>query len=133
MRSIEELKKEILLRIMSNELSWDYIQTLPKDDSLRTFICELGPMRAYEYARLVDKSTRDDTRKAVCEDPYHAYMYAFYVDKSSRDETRKAACRDPWYAYYYAQDIDKSPRDDTREAAYRDPRWKSAYKARFGE
>jgi hypothetical protein len=92
MKPIDEYKKEILLKIMSvEEVSWEYIKTLPKDNSLRTFICELSPMYAYRYAYNVDKSPRIITRKESCKDPQYAYLYAKWVDKSSRSITRKAA------------------------------------------
>jgi hypothetical protein len=132
--NIEEIKKEILLKIMSEgDLSWKYVETLPKDDSLRTFMCELGPMYAYEYTYLVDRSPHDDTRKAACEDPEYAYRYALYVDKWPREDTRRAACKGPQVAHWYAIYVDRSPSEDTRKAAYRDPYWKKDYIARFGE
>ena len=108
MESIEEYKKEILLKIMSGEgLAWDYVRNLPKDDSLRTFMCELGPM--------------------------HAYEYAYYVDKSPNDETRKAAYKDLLYAYCYAIDVDRSPHDETRKASYLGSYRKRSYVEEFGE
>ena len=108
MKSIEEIKKEILLKIMSGrDLSWEYGKTLPIDDELRTFMCELGSKYSYRYARFIDKCPHEETRKEACKDPKYAYWYASYVDKCSREETRKAS--------------------------YRDPRWKFSYKARFGE
>jgi hypothetical protein len=122
MKSIDEYKKEILLKIMSGEgLAWDYIGTLPKEDPLRTFMCELGPKYAYYYALDVDRSPHDETRKATCEDPEYAYWYASAVDKGPHEETRKATCRDPYYAYRYSYHVDKSPHEETRKSVCRDP------------
>jgi len=134
MKSIEEIKKEILLKIMSGgRLSVDCMRILPKDDELRTFMCELRPMYAYWYAYFVDQSPRDDTRTAACKDPEYAYKYAGYIDNFPREDTRKGACRDPIYAYGYAHCVDESPHEETRKAAYRDPYYKQRYIKRFGE
>ena len=134
MKSIDEYKKEILLKIMSGEeLDYDYMWSLPQDDSLRTFMCELGPMLAYEYARFVDKSPNEETRKAACGDPRWAYMYAHEVDKCPHEETRKAACGDLWYAYTYAWLVDKYPHEETKEVCYRDPEYKQLYIKELGE
>jgi hypothetical protein len=106
--NIEELKKEILLKIMSEGmLSWYYIETLPKDDSLRTFICGL--------------------------DPGYAYAYAYFVDESSHPDTRTSSCRDPLTSCWYARYVDKCPHEETRKSSYRDPRWKRSYIENFGE
>jgi hypothetical protein len=68
-KSIDEYKKEILLEIMNGEeVSWYYTQTLPKDDELRTFLCELGSWYAYKYADFVDKCPHEDTRKSAYKD-----------------------------------------------------------------
>jgi len=108
MKTIDEYKKEILLMIMTGEiLPYDFMISLPIDDDLRTFMCSLGPMCAYQYADLVDEFPRSITRKEACKDPQYAYLYAYWVDDG--------------------------PCEDTRKAAYRDPRWKSAYIVRFGE
>ena len=134
MKSIEEIKKEILLRVMSEgDLSWEYIKTLPKDDSLRTFMCELGSKYAYDYAIDVDKSPHEETRKSSSRSSFRAYQYAYWVDKSPRDDTRKAACGDPYGAYRYAYDVDKSSHEETRKAAYRDPFCRNAYIDKFGD
>ena len=158
--NIEEIKKEILLKIMSEkDLTRHYVETLPIDDSLRTFMCSLGPEFAYLYAhwvdkcpyeetrkaackdfycayaytRYVDKSPHDETRKAVSGDPDHSYQYAFYIDRCPHEETRKAACGDPYYACKYACFVDECSHDDTRKAAYRDPRCREWYVEAFGE
>ena len=131
---IEEIKKEILLKIMRNgEGSWRYIKTLPKDDTLRVFICELGHVYAYYYACYVDESAHPYTRTSACRKPKWAYYYAKHIEKCPHEETRKAACKDPEYAYWYASAIDNCPRDDTRNAACRASLWGRSYLERFGE
>ena len=66
---IEELKKEILLKIMNRERMGNYMYALPIDGELRTFMCELSPLYALRYAKLVDKCPHEETRKASYRDP----------------------------------------------------------------
>jgi hypothetical protein len=101
--SIEEIKKELLLKVMTEgKLSHKYIENLPIDNELRTFLCELGPLYAYWYAYYVDRK------------------YFMVSGDYPWEETREAACRDPGYAYWYAIEIDGCPNDTTRKAAYKD-------------
>jgi hypothetical protein len=79
MKSIEEIKKEILLKIMRGErVFWYHIVCFPKDDGLRSFLCELGSNWAYSYAYCVDKCPHEETRKASYRDPYYKQEY---IDK----------------------------------------------------
>jgi hypothetical protein len=111
MKSIDEYKKEILLKVMNEEgLSYKYIKDLPKDDSLRTFICELGSLYAFWYAYYVDKA------------------YLLPPDDYSWNETRTSACKDPEHAYWYAVEVDGAPNDETREASYKNLEWAFNYR-----
>ena len=134
MKTIEEIKKEILAMVESGqELFSFFVETLPKDDSVRELMCELGPKFAYLYAIYVDKCPREDTRKAACGDYYLAYWYATLVDNCPRDDTREASCRNPSTAYGYAKFIDKCPREDTRNSAYQNDACRKWYVREFGE
>lgn len=81
MKTIDEYKKEILLRVMrGEELDWTYVRTLPKNDELRSLMCELRPEYACIYAERVDKCPHEETRKAACREAATSYIYAAYVN-----------------------------------------------------
>jgi hypothetical protein len=106
MKSIEEIKIELTLKMLSGTLdSYEDIKDLPIDDELRTFVCSLGSIYAYLYASEIDKSPRDDTREAACKDPEYAYLYASEIDESPRDNTREAAYKDPIYKQWYIENL----------------------------
>ena len=87
--------------MLQGPLEWHDIQKLPKNDELRSFICQFNPEYAYCYARLVDEAPHPETRTAACKDSKYAYIYAYYIDEIPSDETRTAACKDPgWDSYY---------------------------------
>ncbi len=130
---IENIKSELSTKYANETLNWADIKDLPVDDSLRTFVCQLGPEWAFGYAVYVDKKPHNETRTAASRDPYYAFAYAFSIDKKPLDETRTACCKDPFWAYYYAKEVDMKPLDETREAAYKDPMLKLFYIDRFGE
>ena len=76
---IEEIKKEILLKIMSGKgLTNEYLSTLPKDKDLRSFMCSLGSWYALKYALCVDKSSSEETCKAAYGNPRCAFWYRHY-------------------------------------------------------
>ena len=130
MDSIEEIKKEITLRVMENpytHLPLSVIEGIPKNDELRTFVCQLCPKLAYLYAFYIDKCVCAETRTSCCRDPQTAYGYARYIEQSPNDETRKAACKHPKWAYDYAYYVDKCERPDTKESALKDPQWRYWY------
>ena len=94
MKSIEEIKIDITLKILRGEFNdYNHIQNLPVDDELRTFICGISPRCAYMYANLVDRKPHSETRTASCKDPGYAYLYARNVDERPNNETKEAACR----------------------------------------
>jgi hypothetical protein len=118
MSDIENIKEELAMKYMAGTLAEEDNRGLPKNDELRTFVCSLGSFWAYYYARHIDKSPTEETRVAVCKDPWDAYEYAQNVDKKPTEETRTASCKEPYAAYCYALLIDKKPSEETRAAAY---------------
>ena len=103
MKSIEDIKTKLVLKMLQGSLGWNDITSLPKNDELRTFICQFNPKYVYPYAYWVDKGPNPETRTAACKDPKYAYCYARYIDKKPSEETKIAACKDPEWAYYYQE------------------------------
>ena len=84
MNSIEELKKDIVLKHMAGEVSIRYIKNLPKDDEIRSLIISFHPSYAFWYAYMVDRCPRDDTREATCKDSvWWGPKYIREIDKLS--------------------------------------------------
>jgi len=143
MKTIDEYKKEILLMIMTEgEIKYiitpegfmhNYVESLPKDDGLRTFLCELGAEYSYRYAYHVDKEPHPETRKAACRDTNYAFWYSKYIDKCPHEETRMAVCSSPGFSFWYAEEVDRGPHPETRKAAYKDSDYKQKYIEKFGE
>ena len=79
MKSIEEIKIELTLKMLSGKILWSDIDRLPVNDELRTFVCSLGPKYARWYAGYVDRRVHLETREAAYKDPHqkHWYMYEF--------------------------------------------------------
>lgn len=64
-------------------------------------------------------NVRIDLERSIAIMSGYAYNFALLVDKKARDDTRDAAILEG-NGFYYARNIDKSPRQDTREAAIRE-------------
>ena len=95
MRSIEEIKIDLTLKILRGEFDpSDDFEDLPINDELRTFICSISPYCAYSYAALVDKKPLDETRTAACKDVSSACFYAIFVDKEHHYETEEVVYKD---------------------------------------
>jgi hypothetical protein len=76
MEYIKDIEKKILIDVMlGKDIAIYFFKDLPKDDSLRTFICELGPTHAYWYAHYVDKCPHDDTQTAAYKDLFWKIDY----------------------------------------------------------
>jgi hypothetical protein len=133
MKSIEEIKIELTLKMLAGKISYLDIKDLPIDDELRTFVCSIGPFYARYYAQYVEAAPNNETREAACKDPESACAYAEYIDCRPGNDTRKAACGDAFEAYWYAIKVDKCPREDTRKVAYQSSKWKERYIEEFGE
>ena len=79
---IEETKKEIILIVMESDgwdWDWDEMALLPGIKELRTFVCQLGPLCALNYAYFVDKGPHEETLQAVWGDSYWRDLYNRYV------------------------------------------------------
>ena len=118
MKSIEEIKIELTLKMLSGTLTtYDIRYDLPKDDELRTFVCSLGPKYAYTYAVHVDREYHEETKKAIMGD-YHT-VFAYAQELGSKDDLRTFVVEfgNPWNSYEYATLVDKKPHDKTRKGA----------------
>lgn len=113
MKSIEDIKTELVLKMLQGPLKWQDIEKLPKNDELRTFICQFKAEDAYLYAHWVDEGPHPETRTAACKDPDIAYRYALHVDKAPTEETRIAASKDPYWVYKYAYLIGETSYTET--------------------
>jgi len=131
MEDLDEIKKDLILKIMADELDWYEIEKLPKNDEIRTFICQFDSWYAIEYAYRVDKVPTDETRISACVNPGTSYEYSYRLDKGPHDYTRHICCKSPSYALAYAKHIDKKAHPETREAAYQDPYWRREYIKKF--
>jgi len=79
---IEETKKELILRFMnmsSGSWNWFEIALLPGIKELRTFVCQLGPSCALNYAYHIDKGPDDETFRAVQSDLSYRNLYNQYI------------------------------------------------------
>ena len=104
MEYIKDIEKKILIDVMlGKDIAIYFFKDLPKDDSLRTFICELSPKYAYYYAFFVDRRPHVDTRNASCKNSKYAWSYALYVDKKKTEETWKAVSKDLRYKSFYEE------------------------------
>jgi hypothetical protein len=83
MNSIEELKKDIVLKHMADGISIGYIRNLPKDDEIRALIISFHPSYAFWYACMVDQCPRDDTREATWKNSVWGLKYLREIDKLS--------------------------------------------------
>ena len=80
MKSIEEIKIELTLLVLSGEILYKGIRNLPVNNELRTFVCNISPYAAYRYAYFVDKSPHYETRKASYKDPKWKEEYIKYIE-----------------------------------------------------
>jgi hypothetical protein len=101
MVSIEDLKAELVMRVMSGNLNPILIGCLPVDDELRTLTCSFDSNSAYTYALAVDRGPHDETRTACIKDPRLSWLYALNVDKCDREDTRKGAYKNRGFKSLY--------------------------------
>ena len=136
MKSIEDIKIELTLKMLQGSLDQYDIEKLPKNDELRSFICQFEPRYAYCYASLIDEAPHPETRTAACKDPEWAYIYAVYVDGAPNEETRIAAYKDPRYAYCYAFYVDRAPSEEAKKAICKSPKcfyWYQDWEQKYNE
>ena len=57
MKSIEEIKIELTLKMLARGLLWEDFVYLPIDDELRTFVDTLGPECASWYSAYAENGT----------------------------------------------------------------------------
>lgn len=101
MKSIEDIKTELVLKMLQGPLDWRDIEKLPKNDELRTFICQFEPKYAYWYAFCVDEKPQIETKSTAYKDPRWAYAYTFYVDEKPSEEAKKAISKSPEHLCSY--------------------------------
>jgi hypothetical protein len=75
MKSIEEIKIELTIKMLAGTLRRTDFVSLPKNDELRTFICSMGSPSARWFALEVDKRSCPETDEAIQKDPE---QYRFY-------------------------------------------------------
>ena len=75
MKSIEEIKIELTLKMLSGKILWSDIDRLPVNDELRTFVCSLGPKYARWYAGYVDRRVHPETQWECSKDRQASRWY----------------------------------------------------------
>jgi hypothetical protein len=104
---IEKIKEQLAMKYVAGRLVEDDIYDLPIDDELRALICSFSPQCAYWYAKYVDRGPNNETRIAVCKDPFWSHHYAWLVDQEPRFDTKEAASRDfLWKSEYEKFEIE---------------------------
>ena len=80
MKTIEQIKIELTLKkLRGDRPTLEDIKDLPKNDDVRTFICELDSFAAYLYAKWVDNGPCDETRNAAYRMPLMKRAYIRFL------------------------------------------------------